>query len=144
VVGLPAKRQAAQYLEAHYAVSERHVCQVLELARTTKRRLLQRAVQDQALRAALHRLSERYPRFGYRKIHVKLREAGHVVGRERVRRLRQQEGLGVSQKPRKRRVRGTTTTSLTRAQAPHQVWSYDFILDQTADSQAAEAIDGTR
>ena len=43
----------------------------------------------------IHDLSTRYPRFGYRKIAVLLKQAGWRVGRERVRLIRRQEGLQV-------------------------------------------------
>ena len=58
---------------------------------------------SQELREEIHRLSFRYPRFGYRKIHDKLKEADWKVGRERVRLIRKQEGLQVIKKQKKKR-----------------------------------------
>lgn len=134
-MSLAEKRQAAQYLAGSYPVSERRVCRVVQLARSTKRRRLQRQGQDVVLRGAIHQLATRYPRFGYRKVYFKLQAAGHAVGRDRVRLFRQQEGLQVVKKQKKRRHLGTTTTTLTGAEAPNQVWSYDFVQDQTADGK---------
>ena len=134
-MSLAEKRQAARYLEGRHRGSERRICRVLHLARSTKRRVLRRLEHEGALRGALHRLSLRYPRFGYRKVSVKLKAAGYAVGRERVRLLRKQEGLGVVKKQKKRRHGGTTTAAVTKAHAPNHVWSYDFVHDQTADGK---------
>lgn len=134
-MSLAERRQAARYLEGSYRVSERRVCRVVRLARSTKRRRLQRQERDVVLRGAIHRLATRYPRFGYRKVYIKLKAAGHAVGRDRVRLIRKQEGLGVVKKPKKRRHVGTTTAPVTQAHAPNHVWSYDFVHDQTADGK---------
>ena len=63
MVGLPARRRAAEHLEAAFGVSERRACRLMRLHRSSKRRT---EVSDHRaeLLAALHRLSERYPRFG--------------------------------------------------------------------------------
>ncbi len=85
--------------------------------------------------AEIHALSERYPRFGYRKIFDRLKTAGWRVGRERVRLLRRREGLRVPQKAPKRRRRGTSTIDPHQAEYPNHVWSYDFVSDQTTDGK---------
>ncbi|WP_163336541.1 IS3 family transposase [Desulfopila sp. IMCC35008] len=46
----------------------------------------------------IHFLSEKHPRFGYRKIYDKLKEKGWSVGRERIRLIRKHEGLQVIKK----------------------------------------------
>lgn len=134
-MSLAEKRQAARYLEGRHQVSERRVCRVVRLARSTKRRRLQRQERDVVLRGAIHQLALRYPRFGYRKVYVKLQAEGYPVGRDRVRLIRKQEGLGVVKKQKKQRHLGTTTAAATKAQAPNHVWSYDFVHDQTADGK---------
>ncbi len=85
--------------------------------------------------AEIHKLSEQYPRFGYRKIHDRLKGSGWCVGRERVRLIRRREGLRVPQKARKRRRPGTRTIDLEKAEYPNHVWSYDFVVDQTTDGR---------
>ena len=80
----------------------------------------------------IHRLSMKYPRLGYRKIHDLLRDKEWHVGRERVRLIRKQEGLQVIRKQKKKRVRGTSTIGLSKAKYPNHVWSYDLVSDQTA------------
>ncbi len=134
MVSLAERRCGAEHLEAQHGVSERRACKVLGIARSTKRRPPGR-IEEARLVKRLHELSRKYPRFGYRKIHAKLREGGFKVGRERLRLLRKREGLRVPQKQRKRRRTGTSTTEVDRALYPNHVWSYDFVADQTSDGR---------
>jgi transposase InsO family protein len=135
MVSLADRRRGAEYLEGEHAVSERRACQVVEIARSTKRRPSGR-IEEAALVSKIHDLSERYPRFGYRKIFHRLKAAGWRVGRERVRLIRRREGLGVPQKSPKRRRPGTSTIGPEQAEYPNHVWSYDFVADQTSDGKA--------
>ena len=104
MVSLAERRRGAEYLEGAHAVSERRACQVVEIARSTKRRPSGR-IEEVRLLSEIHGLSERYPRFGYRKIYDRLRTSGWRVGREQIRLLRRREGLGVPQKAPKQRRR---------------------------------------
>ncbi len=131
MVSLASLRAVSEYLQSTYRISERHSCRIISLNRSTKRNKPQ-AERDQELRAEIHRLSNRYPRFGYRKIYDKLKESDWQVGRERVRLIRKQEGLQVVRKQKKKRLLGTSTTGLSKAIYAHHVWSYDLVSDQTA------------
>lgn len=132
MVSLADRRRGAEYLEHTHAVSERRACQVIGIARSTKRRPSGR-IEEAALVAKIHELSEQYPRFGYRKIYDRLKGAGWRVGRDRVRLIRRREGLRVPQKAPKKRRPGTSTTGIEQAEYPNHVWSYDFMSDQTTD-----------
>jgi len=134
MVSLADRRRGAEYLEGAHAVSERRVCQVVGISRSTKRRA-SGCSKEFALLAEIHVLSEQYPRFGYRKIYDRLKGAGWRVGREQVRLLRRREGLIVPQKAPKRRRRGISTIDSHQAEYPNHVWSYDFVADQTADGK---------
>ena len=121
MVSLAERRRAAEHLEQEFAASERRACQVARIARSTKGRPSGRT-EEVELAAAVHRLSERYPRFGYRKIFHRIQMEGWRVGRERVRLLRRREGLRVPRKGPKRRRRGASTTGATEALHPNHVW----------------------
>jgi putative transposase len=116
-VSLAAQRGAAQYLQDAYSVSERRACRVLSLDRSSTRR---QPGQEKAreLVARLHSLSERYPRFGYRKIYHLLKAEGTRVSRERVRLIRKQEGLQVVRKLRRCRPLGVSTAMPLRPNTP--------------------------
>ena len=88
----------------------------------------------------IHTLSERYPRFGYRKISHLLKAEQWGVNRETVRRIRKYEGLQVIKKERKRRPLGASTITPTRAAHPNHVWSYDFVHDETTDGRRLKCL----
>jgi putative transposase len=77
-------------------VSERHACRLLGQGRGTQRyEGIYRADEDTLTRAIIALASE-YGRFGYRRITVKLQEAGWPVGKDRV----QRKALAVAVFPR--------------------------------------------
>ena len=79
-------------------------------------------------------LARARPRFGYRRIGGPLVLEGWRAGLSRVFRLWQREGLKVPQKKRKTRRLGTSANGChrQRAEAPNDVWCWDFIFDRTA------------
>jgi len=79
MVSLADRRRGAKYLEGANAVSERRACQVVGIARSTKRRLSGR-IEEIALLSEIHALSEHYPRFGYRKIFDRLKTVTQGYG----------------------------------------------------------------
>jgi transposase InsO family protein len=83
------------------------------------------------------KLSQQRPRYGYRRITALLRGEGWGINRKRVHRLWRREGLKVPQKQRKKRRLGHSGNSSRRrrAQGFNEVWSYDFVQDQTADGK---------
>jgi transposase InsO family protein len=88
----------------------------------------------------MHALSERYPRFGYRKIFALLKAEQWPVSRDMVRRLRKREGLQVVKKARTRRPVGTNTAVPTRAAHPNHVWSDDVVHDATTDGRRLKCL----
>ncbi len=131
MVSLASLRKVSEYLQTTYKVSERRSCKIIDLNRSTKRN---KPSSDRTLKLIrqIHTLSRRYPRFGYRKIYYKLKEAGWSVGREKVRLIRKTEGLQVARKNKKKRLLGRSTAELSKANYPNHVWSYDIVSDQTA------------
>lgn len=134
MVVLTAKRAAAAHVQARHHISERRVCQVLTLSRSTKRRQTRKRRDAERIRR-IHDLSAQYPRFGYRKIYWLLKHEGGGVGRERVRLIRKREGLQVLKKSKRRRPLANSLAKVTQAQYPGHVWSYDFISDQSTDGK---------
>lgn len=134
MVSLASKRHLCADLQKNYQVSERRVCKILKLSRATKRTPPQ-SNRANDLRADSHRLSLRFPRFGYRKINTKLKEVGWQVGKERVRLIRKQEGLQVVRKKKKKRLLVKSTSQLSKAEYLNHVWSYDLVVDQTTCSR---------
>ena len=124
-------------LKDRLGVSERRACLIAGQHRSTQRRDPCVAGDDGPLRAALRKLSREWPRWGYRRAHAQLLEAGWSLNRKRTQRLWREEGLRVPQRRRKRQRLGESTVpaSRLRAERPDQVWALDFQYDQTADGR---------
>lgn len=118
-------------------VSERRACRVVGQPRSSQRYRARKPDKDHALRQRLKAVSRRYPRYGYRRAWALLRREGWRVNRKRVQRLWREEGLRIVPRQRKRRRLGSSANGCTRLRATHKnhVWSYDFLMDQTADGR---------
>jgi transposase InsO family protein len=90
----------------------------------------------------IEELAREHPRCGYRRITALPRREGWSVNRKRVHRLWRREGPRVPQIQRKRRRLGTSENGCARhrAERPDQVWSYDFVMDQTADGRRLKVL----
>ena len=114
-------------------VSERRACRALAQPRSTQQYRPLRMEKDKALVKHLHKLAERYPRYGYRRITAKLKEEHWLVNRKRVQRLWRAEGLKVVTKIRKRTRLGDGENACHRRKPEHahHVWAIDFLMDTT-------------
>ena len=121
------------------AVSERRACRALEQARTTQRRNLSPPSDEQQLNNDIITLATRYGRYGYRRITALLNnEYGWRVNHKRVERIWRKEGLKVPKKQPKRGRLWINEGSCIRLRPEYKdhVWSYDFMIDHTADGRA--------
>lgn len=123
-------------LRDRLGLSERRACRIAGQHRSTQRHEPQVAPDDAALRAALRKISEDKPRWGYRRAHARLLEEGWSVNRKRTQRLWREEGLRVPRRKRKRRRLGDDADGRRlRAERPDHVWALDFQTDETADGR---------
>ena len=124
-------------------VSERRACKVLEQARATQRRNLSPPSDEKQLAADIIALATRYGRYGYRRITALLNnEHGWRVNHKRVERIWRKEGLKVPQKQPKRRRLWLNDGSCIRLRPEYKdhVWSYDFMIDRTANGRAFKVL----
>lgn len=131
------KRQAVLHLQERCRASERRACRVIKQPRATQRYRGVRRDKDARLVAALRRVSERRPRAGYRMAAAHLRREGWTLNDKRVPRLWRAEGLKVPHRQRKLRRLGNSENSAQRLRATriNEVWSYDFVFDQSEDGR---------
>jgi len=111
----------------------------LEQARTTQRRNLSPPSDEKQLTDDIIALATRYGRYGYRRITALLNnEYGWRVNHKRVERIWRQEGLKVPKKQPRRGRLWLNDGSCIRLRPEHKdhVWSYDFMVDRTADGRA--------
>ena len=101
---------------------------------------------DTDLRARLREPADQRRRFGYRRLHVLLRQEGHTVDRKKARRLYREEGLMVRRRKSRRRIAVASPSSLgpmaRRWQppippptGPNSRWSLDFVHDRLANGR---------
>ena len=133
-MSLPERRRCVTYLRGEYEISERRACQAMQMNRSSYRYVGINEFEDERYQRVVS-LSQQYPYWGYRKIYDLLRGEALAISRKRVRLIRRREGLQVVRKRRKRKVLGTTTQWVNRAQFPNHVWSYDFVFDRTEDAR---------
>jgi putative transposase len=120
-------------------VSERRACKVLEQARATQRRNLSSPSDENQLTDDIIALATKYGRYGYRRITALLNnEHGWRVNHKRVERIWKKEGLKVPKKQPKRARLWLNDGSCIRLRPEYKdhVWSYDFMIDRTADGRA--------
>ncbi|MGH9705732.1 MAG: IS3 family transposase [Candidatus Acidiferrales bacterium] len=133
------RRPVVEYLGGVYRVSQRRACQVARIPVSTFR---YQSTQEPrtALRLRIREIAQARIRYGYRKIRVLLKREGWKVGKKLVYRLYCEEGLALRHKPRRRRCAAANRRERTKATAPNQAWSVDFVADQIADGRKFRAL----
>lgn len=117
--------------------SERRICKVLVLNRSTFRYKKIINHDQEKLRSRVIHLSSQYGRYGYRQITGLLNMEGFDVGKDRVFSIWRSEGLKVPQRQPKRARLYLADGSCIRKRAEYKnhVWSYDFVSEQTYDGK---------
>jgi putative transposase len=111
-------------------MSERRACRIVTVDRKVVRYRSRRR-SDTALRARMRELAAERRRFGYRRLHVLLRQEGLVRNRKRTQRLYREEGLSMRRRRGRKRATGSRAPLLLPA-LPNARWSIDFVHDQLA------------
>ena len=105
--------------------------------RSTQRKRLKDDADERLLTADIIELARSFGRYGYRRIHALLVQAGWDVGLSVVERIWRREGLKVPQKQPKRRRLWLNDGSCIRLRPERRghVWSYDFVEDITQNGR---------
>ena len=135
-----AHREAVEYLQSTYEMSQRRACRVIDTDRTRVRYQATRP-DDAALRERLRALAQKQRRLGYRRLHVLLRREGQVMNRKRVQRIYREERLTVRRRGGRKRAMGTRRP-MEIPLAANQRWSLDFVSDQMTDGRRFRILTG--
>ena len=133
MVAPAAVRAAVAHVLREHDVSERRACSIVGADRSTIRYRSRRS-DDALLRGRLRELATERRRFGYRRLHVLLRQEGYVVNHKRTQRLYREEGLSVRRRRCRKRAVGTRAPIVVEAR-PNARWSLDFVHNQMASGQ---------
>lgn len=115
-----------------HKVSERRACALLGQHRSTQRYEAVSSPEEQQLIAAMNKLADKHPRWGYRSITKLLQNDGWKVNPKRIERLWKLEGHRLppskKQKSGQKAVGVGENSSRNRpAIAANHIWSYDFV-----------------
>ena len=130
MVGPQAKKEAAEFLQQAYNVSERRACRALELPRSTKRHQPRADRLNERIISRLRELSEKKKRYGSPRLHQFLLREGFKINHKRTERFYRKEGLSLRRKKKRRLYRSETRAPLADPTKPNQYWSMDFVSDQ--------------
>lgn len=126
-------RREAASLMIISGVSERRSCALLGLERKSYRYKGRERERDPIIEK-IKELSQKYPRFGYRRIWAMLRRDGEAVNIKRVHRWWKRLKLQIARKrPQKRRFEAVVP--LPKATWPNEIWTYDFVFDQVVSGR---------
>jgi len=127
------------YICQKLRVSQRRACQIIGQARATQRRQPSPPCDEKRLTEDIITLATKYGRYGYRRITALLNnQLGWRVNHKRVEKIWRKEGLKVPKKQPKRGRLWLNDGSCVRLRPEYKdhVWSYDFMIDRTANGRA--------
>lgn len=130
----PIGRRRLLRLAKGRGLSGRAACRLLGFSRRVAGYELQQPKKDAPAVQQMIEASQRFPRFGYRRMAAWLR-----IGETRTRRLWRELGLQLP-KRRPRRRRCGSNIRLPGAVRPNSVWTYDFIHDRLASGTALKIL----
>ena len=122
---LVERKVEVRWLWSHFLVSQRRICELLSVAESSCRYASRRS--DELLRARLVEAAREEPKWGYRRLQLKLEAKGMHVNHKRVYRVYREAGLLIRRRRRKRLLRtGFVRPAVT---GPNQEWALDFVHD---------------
>jgi len=131
MVSPSAKRRAVRASVEEGLGRAAQACRALSMARSTFYRAGCGSVESRRMHKEIVELSGKHPRYGYRRITALLRREGFEVNAKRVQRVRRAEALQVSKRQRRMKRLGVSTSQRQQAAQANDVWSWDFVEDQT-------------
>ncbi len=128
MVGLAAKREAAEFIQAQWKeVSQRRAAQLMSIPRSTLR--YRPKGRGEATRKMVKEAALRHPRYGHRQIaRVLSREQKRPVSRRNVQRIMQREKLQVRTRRRRKWVARSAPVQQSTSR-PDERWAMDFVSD---------------
>jgi putative transposase len=133
MVSPQVKREAVGVLIAQHGIKMTRACGLIRISRSLYRYRRRREGCAQ-LAARIAEIAAHKRRYGYRRIHTRLKREGWRVNRKRVYRLYRAAGLAVRRRRRKR-IGMMERKPLPKPMAPNISWSMDFLSDGLADGR---------
>lgn len=125
------RRTIVERLVTERGLSQRHACELMSLQRASARYVRRSRHDEEATVALIREYAHEQPMYGYRIIAAMLKHDGYQINRKRVYRIWRQEGLQLPRRKTGKRRYGDASSTLRRAGAPNEVWTYDFLEGRT-------------
>ena len=122
---LVERKEEVRWLWSHFLVSQRRICGLLNVAESSQRYVSRK--NDEPLRTKLVEVAREKPRWGYRRLQLKLEEKGLHVNHKRVYRVYREAGLLIRRRRRKRLQREGLVRPMVMG--ANQEWALDFVHD---------------
>ncbi len=127
------KRYFVDQVKEQRSLSERAACRVMNISRSVYHYEPDHTKDDGVI-DTLHKLVEQYPRYGFKKYFILLRQAGQTWNHKRVHRIYCQLGLNMKRKG-KQRLPNRFPQPLAVPDKPNKSWSIDFMSDSLYDGR---------
>lgn len=138
MVAVAARREVVEFIKTRN-LSERRGCDLTGINRKSHR-YRQRRKPLTKLIEQIRQLAIKHPSFGYRRIRALLGRDGIKINLKKVYRLWKQEKLALpKRKTRKPRTKSTVGI-LPKAENTNQVWTYDFVFDQSLSGKSLKML----
>jgi putative transposase len=124
-VELVERKVEVRWLWSKFLVSQRRICGLLSIAESSCRYVSRK--NDEVLREKLVEAAREEPKWGYRRLQLKLEAQGMQVNHKRVYRVYREAGLLIRRRRRKRLRRAGFVRPMVSA--PNQEWAMDFVHD---------------
>jgi len=121
------KRRAVMHLIAVFGQSQRRICSLISIQRSTYR-YIGKPRNDDCIRQRLRVLAQKRRHWGCPQLHRILRREGFVINHKRTERLYREENLSIRIKRRKKTA-AILRIQVPDAQRPNQQWAMDFVSD---------------
>ena len=132
IVGPSAKRQLAEVLVQEHRLPVQQACRVVRLSRTAYYQPPVASRRDAAVIAALTDAVARYPRWGFWKLHDRLRAEGRPWNHKRLHRVYCALRLNLPRRT-TRRVPRRVRQPLTAPPVLNRTWALDFMTETLYD-----------
>jgi len=115
---------------------------VLDQSRSTQRYKPKQPDKDKPVIKDLLALHVKHPRYGYRRITIKLREKDWIINFKRVDRLWCAEGLKIRRKQHRKLYTGGSENACHRKRPEYynHIWSYDFLSERLENGRLVKLL----
>lgn len=132
------KRLAVSHIRESLGLSERKVCQLVDISSSVYR-YRPKPGNDDELRKRLRELAEQRKRFGSPRLHIMLKREGMVINHKRTERLYREEGLALRKKRRRKGAAGARVI-MPLPKRTNERWSMDFVTDSIVTGRRFRAL----